>query len=207
LAKPVHAIVLLPAGIKQHPPGTWCSTNLSEADDRLGAPGGKLRVLAAVLLLRTEPDAIVITGGGKGADIPEGTSQDRPPLAQIIRDELLAEGISRERIKLEWTSNSTYQELVELQRMSAELGVAKLTFITNRYALPRLQSIIQARFPRFGSECELGFAVAEEILTEADPLKWERQIREAYASEYLKRRIAKEEAGIQEIRAGTYRYS
>ena len=48
------AIVLLPAGIKQQD-GTWVSTDLSEADAKLGAPGGKLRVIAAAELMKEKP--------------------------------------------------------------------------------------------------------------------------------------------------------
>jgi len=77
------AIVLLPAGIKQQD-GTWVSTDLSEADAKLGAPGGKLRVIAAAELMKENPDALLVTGGALGFDVPVGTTSARPMLADIL---------------------------------------------------------------------------------------------------------------------------
>ncbi|PJA18396.1 MAG: hypothetical protein COX62_08760, partial [Deltaproteobacteria bacterium CG_4_10_14_0_2_um_filter_43_8] len=96
-----HAIILLAAGIKQNQSGKWVSTDLSEEDDKLGAPGGKLRILAAAILVKENLNTFIITGGGKGKDIAEGTSNKRPLLAEILRDELIAEGVPLNLIQLE----------------------------------------------------------------------------------------------------------
>lgn len=200
------AIALLPAGIKQEPSGKWVSTDLSEADDKLGAPGGKLRILAATLLLKKNPKAFIITGGGKGRDISAGFSGTRPLLAEILRDELIAEGISLDRIKLEWNSNSTYQELIEIEHITQELDVRELTLVTNLYSLPRLQSMIEVKFPYLRAHQALRIVAAEDVLVKDDPHIWQEKIEEEYRSEYLKRRAEKEQKGVEEIHADTYRF-
>lgn len=206
MTESLNAIILLPAGIKQRSSGKWVSTDLSAADNEFGAPGGKLRVLAAALLLKECPHSFIITGGGKGYDVPLGTSDDRPLLAEILRDELVAEGITLDRINLEWVSNSTYQELVEVERMVKELGVNKLTFVTSRYSIPRLQLILEYKFSNLCKQYDFNFVSAEDVLIKTNPRVWEKKITEAYCSEYLKKRIAREQRGVDQIRKGTYRF-
>jgi len=201
-----HAIILLAAGIKQNQSGKWVSTDLSEEDDKLGAPGGKLRILAAAILVKENLNTFIITGGGKGKDIAEGTSNKRPLLAEILRDELIAEGVPLNLIQLEWVSGSTYQELVEVERMTKELGVTKLTFVINRYSLPRVQLMIEDKFAHFNSQYVFDFVAAEDVLIKTFPQVWEKKIKKEYSSEYLKRRIAREQQGIEQIRKGVYEY-
>jgi coenzyme F420-reducing hydrogenase delta subunit len=199
-----HAIILLPAGIKQDQSGRWVSTDLSEADDKLGAPGGKLRVYAAMHLLREHDDAILITGGGLGYDVKEGVSVKRPFLAEILMDELRELGVDETRVILEQNSNSTYQEIQEVERLMYEHGLKQLTFISNRYTLPRLETMIAVKFSHLENHATLSFVAAEDVLERVDPQTWTATIREAYASGYLIRRIEREQNGIAQIKDGTY---
>ena len=50
------AIVILSAGIIRNRKSEWANTDLSEQDNKLGAPGGKQRVIAASYLYKIKPD-------------------------------------------------------------------------------------------------------------------------------------------------------
>ena len=204
--KQKHAIVLLAAGIKQNEEGRWVSTDLSEGDDKHGAPGGKLRIHAAMHMLRENEEAVLITGGGLGYDVKEGAGQNRPLLADILMDELRELGVDEERVILERNSNSTYQELIEVERIMHEHGIREFSFITNRYTLPRLEAMVAAKFPHLENHAKLLFIAAEDVLLRFDPKTWEDKIREAYSSDYLTRRIEREQHGIAQIKDGSYTF-
>lgn len=199
-----HAIVLLPAGVKKNSEGKWVSTDFSEEDDKHGAPGGKLRVHAAAHLHKKHERALLITGGGLGYDVKSEAEEDRPLLADILLDELLELDVEQGRVILERNSNSTYQELVEVERIMHEYGISELTFVSSRYALPRLKAMIEVKFSHLKNHVKLSFVHAEDILVEADPDTWADHIRAAYESEYLKQRIVKESSGIEEMMNGVY---
>jgi uncharacterized SAM-binding protein YcdF (DUF218 family) len=198
------AIIVLAGGIKQDSSGRWLSTDLTVEDNKLGAPGAKLRVFAAVVLGNHHPAAPVITSGGKGADVPKGTPEDRPLIAEILRDELIASGMPANRIILEGNSNTTYQQLQELEKMLAQWGWQKVIAITNRFHLSRLRAMIEAKFPSLVGAMEL--VSAEDILIGADPSQWESVLAEAYASAFMAERIAREERAVAQIKDGTYQF-
>lgn len=198
------AIIVLSGGVKQDVSLRWVSTDLTAEDDKLGAPGGKLRVRAAAVLGNQYPSAIVVASGGKGFDVPEGTPEDRPLESEILRDELIENGVPVERIVLEQNSNTTYQQLQELEKLIAEKHWEHTALITNRYHLPRLRAMIETKFPHLLQSFQL--LSAEEILIEADPERWETVIAEAYASPFMANRMAKEEQGIAQIKNGTYQF-
>ena len=198
------AIVVLAGGIKQDPSGRWVSLDLSEGDNALGAPGGKLRIHAAAVLSNRWPQVSVVTSGGKGSDVPEGTPEDRPPLAEILRDELVQSGVSVDRIILEQRSNSTYQQLQELETLIAEKKWKQVQLITNRYHLARLTAMIEAKFPVLAGVAQP--LSAEEVLIGADPERWEILIIEAYESAWMKEREMKEAQGVEQIKNGTYQF-
>lgn len=199
-------IVLLAAGIKQDAGGRWVSTNLTEEDNMHGAPGGTLRIDAATVLLRNNPSAIIMTGGARGFDVREGVTSDRPPLAEILRDELLECGIADERIILERNSNTTYQELQEIERFAAELGLERLVILTSRWHIPRLCAMIEVKFSNFRRSVTLEIVAAEEVLIAENEKKWRTFIDDAYCSQWMVDRIRKEQDGIRQIHAGTYTF-
>lgn len=198
------AIIMITGGIRQDASLRWVSTDLTADDNELGAPGGKLRVFATAVLGNQYPTAAVVTSGGKGFDVPEGTPEDRPLLAEILRDELIECGVPESRIVLEKNSNTTYQQLQELEKMIAERGWHNVMIITNRYHLPRLHAMIETKFPELANVTKL--ASAEEVLRETDPARWETAIAEAYASPFMADRMAKEEHGVLQIKNGTYQF-
>lgn len=199
-----NTIVVLAGGIKQDASGRWMSTDLTAEDDRLGASGGKLRVFAATILSNQHPAAVVVTSGGKGYDLPGNTQADQPVSAEILRDELIECGIPAPRIVLEKNSNTTYQQLQEIEKMIPERGWKNVLLITNRYHLPRLRAMIETKYPNL---VEVMTSVsAEEVLIEADPMRWEAMIAATYAESFMTERIAKETQGVEQIKNGTYRF-
>ena len=133
-------------------------------------------------------------------------SADRPLLADILMDELREIGVDEARVILERNSNSTFQEIQEVERLMHEHGLTQLTFITNSYTLPRLETMVAVKFSHMENHAKLVFVAAEDVLLRADPKTWEDTIREAYASEYITRRIEREQHGIAQIKDGSYTF-
>ena len=199
-------IHLLAAGIKQLPSGKWVSTDLTLEDDRIGSPGGTLRILASGVLLRAFPESVIFTGGGKGYDVPDDTTDERPLLSAILSDELIEEGVPPQRIVLEHNSNNTYQELQELERYVATQSGKRVGIVTNRWHARRLNTILEMKFPKLVSIESIEIQTAEDILIADDSLRWQASIDSAYQSDWIKKRVMMEEKGIAEIKAGTYQF-
>jgi len=198
------AIIVLAASIKQNAFGQWVSTDLTDADNKIGAPGGKLRILATAILAKQYPTAIVVTSGGKGSDTPKNISRVCPLLAEILRDELIEYSVSGNRIVLEKNSNSTYQQLQKLKTLIVENGWQNVLVVTNRYHLARVRAMTESKFPKLVDLTEL--ISAEDVLLKTDPAYWEPVLLNAYASAFMSERIAKEEQGILQIKNGTYQF-
>lgn len=198
------AIIVLSAGIKQDAAGRWVSTDLTAEDNQHGAPGGTLRVLAAAALAQRYPHATIVASGGKGFDVPPGTPEDRPLLCDIIRDELIDAGVPLERIVLEGNSSTTYQQLLELEHLAAVRGWKLLAIVSNTWHLPRIGAIIEAKIPQLSGFADL--ISAEDVLVEADSIRWKSFLDEAYSSRFVADRKASEEQGVADIRNGTYRF-
>ncbi len=200
-------IHLLCGGIKQDSRGRWISTDLSGEDmTRFGAPGGKLRVLASALLATRHSQTMIFTGGGKGYGVPSGTTEARPLLAHILRDELSDAGVPLEKIILEEESNNTYQEFIELSRFTEEHPGKTFSVVTNRWHIPRTQTILEFKFPSLIEHAKVEFVAAEDVLLENDPSLWSDVIETAYASDWMKQLAEIEEKGRQQILEGTYKF-
>lgn len=198
------AIVILAAGIKQNTIGRWASTDLTEADNKLGAPGGILRVRAAAVLSNRYPSAAVIASGGKGFDVPKDAPDHRPLLCEILRDELLDAGVPPGRIVLEKQSNTTYQQLSALAALVGEHGWTYVAVVTNCWHLQRVYAIIRSKLHGLADSVEV--VSAEEVLIAHNKEEWESSIAQAYASGWLARRIESEDNGVRQIKEGTYEF-
>ena len=199
-------IHLLCAGIKQNDTGRWVSTDLSEKDIAFGAPGGKLRVLATAVLARELPETLIFTGGGKGYGVPLGAPEDRPLLAEILRDELRDAGAPLERIVLERESNTTYQELQELAKLIEREGCKFVAVVTNRWHVSRTQAILEIKFPKLREKAAIEVVAAEDVLLQDDRVYWEGTIESAYNSAWMKKLSDMEENGRRQIVDGTYQF-
>jgi len=198
------AIVVLAGGIKRESSGSWVSTDLTSADNEIGAPGGKLRVLAVAVLARKYSAAMVIASGGKGYDVPKDAVEDHPLIAKIVRDELIECGVSISRLVLEEKSNTTYQQLRELEILITKRSMKNVMIVTSRYHLPRLRAMVEMKFPRMIDIVKM--VSAEEVLLETDSARWKNVIVEAYSSAFMAERMAKEEQGVSQIKDSTYQW-
>jgi hypothetical protein len=182
------------------------STDLTEADDKWGAPGGVLRVEAAVLLANRFRTAVVVASGGMGYDLSKFADYWRPTLAKILEGELIERGIVQQRIVLEEASNTTFQELVELEKLVRCREWHSLALVTNRWHIPRLQAMLDAKFTTLlRLACAMPMS-AEEILLQYDAPRWRNVIDAAYEDDFMRTRIERENRGIAQIKDGTYNF-
>ena len=199
-------IHVLAEGIKLNASGVWVSTDLTEEDNLLGSPGGKLHIYAAAVLAKRDPNMMIFTGGGKGYGVLPGTPEDRPLLAEILRDELLEAGVSLERIVLEYNSNNTYQELLELAKLVEREHPKSVGIVACRWHIPRIRAMLEVKLPELMASTAIEFVPAEDVLIEADSNTWQTLVDDAYKSDWLAARMQMEAHGTKQIRDGTYSF-
>ena len=191
--------------------GRWRTTHFDEGDN-FGILGDFVRVHAAALLLNESPSLIALLSGGRGQlrEIP-----DSPPVAMVMRDELIALGISPERLIVESRSNNTYEQLFyvaeELARRSpaGSPPPAPLQLLSNRWHLPRISLMLQSIEPlREAWRTRTWETVAaEDVLLAHDLASWEPVIARAYGDSRMVKRQEAEARGIADLRAGRYTFS
>ena len=201
------AIVIISAGIKKNKNGAWSNSDLTKQDNRLGAPGGSLRVIAAVYLYRDKPDYFLIIAGGRGYDVKDKSS-NRPDLCQITRDELKKFGLPVNKIITENKSNTTSEQLQELKKIILKLRLESVIIISNKYHLPRVKAMINkdAALKVFMANGKIKLASAEQILLKQNSKKWCWTIKKAYESDWMKIRIKKEKQGIKDLKNNKYKF-
>lgn len=201
------AIAILSAGVKKNKNGAWSNTNLTEKDNKLGAPGGKQRVIAAVYLYRVEPDYFLIATGGRGYDVKDKSS-NRPDLCQITKNELKKLGLPGNKIIIENKSNTTFEQLQELKKIILKLKLEFVVIISNKYHLPRIKAMVNkdVALKEFMANGKIKLFSAEQILLKQNSEKWNQAIKKAYESEWMKTRIKKEKQGIKDLGNNKYRF-
>ena len=198
------AIFILGGGlIKDN--GKWRTTNFDEPGDNFGTLGDRLRVLAADVMYKRDPELLLIPSCGKGQykDI-----SDAPAVAEVIKKELIELGIPINSIIKEEKSGNTWQQLQQFKKIINQQGFSKASFLSNRHHLPRVQAMIEVDddLNKMLAEGKIGLVSAEEVLIEHDAAKWEQYINDAYQSKAVKKRIALEKEGVKQIRERTYKY-
>lgn len=196
------AIIILGGGLINDN-GQWRTTNFDEGDN-FGTLGDRLRVEAAYILYKKNPELLLIALGGQGQykDIP-----GVPAVAEVIKKELTDLGVPESSINKEEQSGNTWQQLRELKRIIDTKGLSAVAILSNRYHLPRIQALIEsdaAMCARLKQD-KIELISAEEILIAHDPAKWKELVTKAYQTEVMKKRIAKEEEGVRQIEKGTYK--
>lgn len=182
--------------------GVWRTADYSDKGDAHGIDGSMKRVLAAGCLYKERSDLLIIASGGKGQnrEIP-----DAPCVADVIARELIAAGVKKEHILTETISGNTWQQLQELKHFMQDKGIQKITVISNRYHLPRVEAMIERDEVLRGLKHNgrLRTRDAESIVLESVP-ELRADIEAAYQSEAMKKRVEKEEQGIRQLQEGTY---
>ena len=201
-------IAVLSAGLKKNKDGFWRSTDIDEKDKQWGAPGGYLRILAASYLYKNNFNEKIIVCGGKGWEIKK---RDNPLLCKIMKSELVSLEVLKKDIIEDKISNKTFEQLKELQKLIKKEKINKLILISNKYHLPRIKAMI--KYSNELKELEGFFKLkkgkleaAEDILLKYDLKGWNKKIKLAYESDYMKEIIKKEKKGVEQIKKGTYNY-
>lgn len=182
--------------------GVWRTTHFNEQGDAFGALGDRLRVDAAAVLAQQYLDAFLVASGGKGQlrDNPSA-----PTIASVLKGELVALGVSEERILEESNSNNTYQQLLELVQLRKAHGWQQVDVLTNTWHIPRAVAFLEtAKELSTLVDENIRVVSAEEILVAHDREKWEAAIQTAYSDVAMEERYAREEQGIMAIKNGTY---
>lgn len=200
------AIVIFSGGIKKEQTGRWQSTELNEADNKLGAPGGYLRVLAAKYLWDEDREQFIVATGGKGYDVIQKDPR-QPLICEIIKEELMELGVNESRVLLERDSNNTLDQIKALSSFIKENDPEKITVVSSAWHLPRVKVMMEKEegLGKILGQRKIKLRSAEEILLEKDRQQWQEKIERAYESAWLKKRIEREEKGINDFLDGRYK--
>lgn len=201
--KKSNLIAILGGGLAKDKKGKW-HTTLFNQGDTFASLGDRLRVLAGAYLSFKNPQAIIISTGGKGQyrNIP-----GVPPVSVVIKSELLELGVPARRIRLDKKSSSTYKQLTELMTIAKKKKAEKLLIVSNKYHFPRVMAMLNydTALKRAKRGVHIEYVVAEDVVSAHDP-RWIPKIKKAYASEGIKRRIALEKKGANDIKKGKYKH-
>lgn len=199
------AVIILSGGIKKDKSGRWRSTDLTQEDNELSAPGGYLRVLAGKILFESGKYDFIVAMSGRGYDV-KNDEERRPAIWEIVKGELIALGVSEEKIIAEKESNTTFEQINALGNIIGENSLNEIAVISNRSHLPRVQAMMEKE-KALGDSLEQGkikLLSAEEILIESDKDKWRATIEQDYGSEWMHQRMALELKGAADFKAGKY---
>jgi len=194
---PMRVLFVLSGCPCQDSHGVWHTALFAE-----GGMGDRLRVEAAALLYPGTADRIVVSGGkGRLAQFP-----DAPSCAQVCRRELLELGIPAAHLLAEESSRNTYEQLQWIKGLLASSCIERLTVVSNRYHLQRVQALLDAdpQLHLWHKERRIETLAAEDVLLKHDFGRWHSLIAEAYATPAMQARMDQEEKGIRDLAAGIY---
>ena len=199
------AIIILSGGLVKDESGRWRTANYDEGDN-FGVTGDRIRIVASAFTFNDNPEQIVIVSGGYGQ---YEKSAAVPTLASVMAEELQALGVPKENIIQEANSGTTYQQLLAVAKILAERKIKTARLVSNDYHLPRIAEFIETggELKKILKGIEIKLLSAEKIVLKQDPEYWELEIKKAYASDGMKKRIEMEKQGVSDIRAGRYKYS
>lgn len=190
----------------------WRTTTFFERDFSQGL-GDRYRILAASELygkLSDEgriPDLLASGGAGKGViKYPY-----HPVIADIMSAELIKLGIPKKSILKDRNTNSTFEQLLHIKKLFSLKKTGSVIIISNKYHIPRIRAMI-VHSPKLHilrrklSDGFLKIISAESILLKADFPRWNKEIKRAYKSDFVIRRMRMEKRGIRQILNKTYQW-
>ncbi|OGY44946.1 MAG: hypothetical protein A2729_04160 [Candidatus Buchananbacteria bacterium RIFCSPHIGHO2_01_FULL_39_14] len=198
-------IVILGGGLKKEKNGLWRTTKFTEGDT-FGVSGDYIRIYAAYYLVRQLKDYLIIAVGGKGQ---LKKIKGAPAVAQVLKKELIALGLPKNKILTETKSGKTSSQLWELAKILKQKKIKEITLISNGYHLPRIKTMIKylPKLNQFYQKIKIKFVAAEKVILAADKRKWQSVIKTAYQSQALKDRIKLEKQGIKDLTMGRYKFN
>ena len=194
--KPIHefdAVIVLSGAYRKGKRGFEFPTIVSDSPEKVF--GGKMRLLAAVELLRREKTPLIILTGGKG--LGENEISNAEAQSKYAQERL---GVSRDNIRIaEETQYNTIGQAAFLKSYLEKEGIPpeKVVVITSAYHMPRAVRF----FRQFG--LNIRFLPAEKILWQKGP-HYQKLIRDLYQSEDMDIRRSFEKAGIKALLEGNY---
>ncbi len=205
MSVPKKVIVILGGGLVKNPDGTFRTTTFDDVGDHNGILGDRLRVEAAYYLYQDDPERIIIASAGQGIFNDLG---EHPDIAAVIKKEVMQLGVPENKIIEENSSNTTWQQLVNLKKILQTKNVAETLIVTNQWHLPRIQAMIENNqdLGDFYQLINCQLIDAEKTVLKADPDKWRKNIHAAYQSQAMQERLELENQGLEQIKQGTYNY-
>jgi len=130
-------------------------------------------------------------------------------VAQVLKKELIALGLPKNKILTETKSGKTSSQLWELAKILKQKKIKEITLISNGYHLPRIKTMIKylPKLNQFYQKIKIKFVAAEKVILAADKRKWQSVIKTAYQSQALKDRIKLEKQGIKDLTMGRYKFN
>ena len=185
---------------------TWRSVSYEDGGESLGAPGSDARIVAGSVLFIEKPNSTLLVSGRGSRNVDDPANA--PSLAAVAKDELVALGVPPERIIVESSSCSTYQQLLSIKDKIEEFGEGNTHLISNDYHLPRIKAMINHApnikdVPAFR---KINLVSAEQILLSKHPNDWKQRIENAYNSQQMKQIIEGERSGAGQVVSGSYEY-
>lgn len=202
MVKAGEKIIFIIGGALIKAAGIWRTANYDEGDN-FGVSGDRLRVLAAAHLYKNNKNLFFIALGGRGQ---LKNISGSPAVAKIIKRELINLGVPVGKIAVEEKSGNTYEQLAALKNIIKKNKLKKFFVISNRYHFPRIKAMLDLAPGLNGFKNKAKFISAENVVIKYGENKWKKIIDKARRSSAMKERIKLEEAGVKQIKQGTYQY-
>jgi len=182
----------------------WRSLSFGDKGRKDGGLGGRQRVDAArVLYNNSHESKHLVVSGGKGR---LQNNEKAPTIAEIIKVELIKDGVPPGSILKEESSNNTHQQLQELKKLQKKYNWDRIQVLTSTYHIPRVEAFIETDtdLSNWLKAGIISIASAEDVLIGDDEKKWKEMITKAYSSDEMKRRLYLEKKGLLAIKDGKY---
>jgi len=198
-------IMILGGMLKKTNKGVWRTTRYDEKADDIGPTGDRIRVDAADYMFKNNPGLLIIAAGRRGQ---LDKIKDVPTISSVIKKELIELNVPENKIIEESKSDNTYQGLQELKKIIKKRRLRRVGIISNEWHLPRIEAMINndPEMKDLRDKRKIFLVSADKIVLENEPNKWKSIIRTAYKDKGLRKRIALEKAGIQQIKSGLYKF-